>query len=56
MPRRDGNKKFKHKRRMNHYRFRPGGKIARRLNKIKKYNTNVASLQLLESLTKGVKQ
>lgn len=55
MPRRNGNKSFRKQRKMNHYRFRPGGKIARRLKKIKKYNTNVASLKILESLNKEVK-
>jgi hypothetical protein len=56
MPRRDGNKKFKQQRRMNHYRYRPGGKIKRRLLKITKFNKNVASLELLNSLEKEVKK
>ena len=52
MPRRDGNKKFKKQRKMNHYRPRPGGKIARRLHKIKKFNKDVASIKTINSLKK----
>ncbi|MDB4444116.1 hypothetical protein N9174_02110 [bacterium] len=49
MPRRNGNKKFRGNH-ANHARRRCGGKMARRLRKIVMYNTNVASIGLIESL------
>jgi len=52
MPRKTNKQMRKEARRANHWRYRNGGKVKRRMHKMKKFNRNLATLELINSLKK----